>query len=112
MKSLLVACVLVASAFALVNPIYKEWENWKNEYNPRYASNEEHEKRFQIFCENKHKVLELNEMYAADPNGPRFGLNQFADLTSEEFADMYLHKIPSGLPRGAVLSCLFTPPPA
>jgi len=94
---------LVAAAFALVNPIYKEWDDWKRQYQPRYASNEEEDKRFRIFAQNKRTVLKLNAMTANDPDGARFGLNQFADLTSEEFAAKYLHEIPSDFPRGAFL---------
>jgi len=94
---------LVAAAFALVNPIYKEWDDWKREYAPKYASNEEESKRFRIFAENKRTVLKLNKMTANDPDGARFGLNQFADLTPDEFAAMYLHEIPSDFPRGKFL---------
>jgi len=88
MKTFVVVLALVASAFALINPIYEEWEKWKVLYKPQYLTNEEHDKRFHIFAENKHKVLELNRIYASDPNGPRFALNQFADLTSEEFSSL------------------------
>jgi len=100
MKGIIVVFALIVSAFAVINPIYNEWEKWKSEYNPHYLSNEEHDKRFQIFAENKQKVLELNRKYANEPDGPRFGLNQFADLTSDEFANLYLHQIPSDIPRG------------
>jgi len=103
MKALFVVFVLVVSAFAMINPIYGEWKKWKNEYNPQYISNEEHDKRFNIFRQNKRRVLELNKKYAGVANGPRFGLNRFADLTSEEFANMYLHAIPSDLPRSEML---------
>jgi len=93
MKSVVVVLALVASALALVNPIYKEWEDWKRQYNPRYASNEEHSKRFEIFAKNKRQVLELNKMYADKPDGARFALNQYADLTNEEFVQMYLSPV-------------------
>jgi len=94
---------LVAAAFALVNPIYKEWDEWKLKYQPKYASNEEEDKRFRIFAQNKRTILKLNEMTASDPDGARFGLNQFADLTSEEFVAKYLREIPSDLPRAPFL---------
>jgi len=85
MKTFLIGFALIVSAFALVNPIYGEWEKWKMEYNPKYPSNAEHNKRFRIFAQNRHKVLELNRLYGSDPNGPRFALNKFADLSSDEF---------------------------
>jgi len=99
MKAFIVCLALAASAFALVNPIYKEWEEWKMKYNPRYASNEEEGKRFRVFAQNKRRVLELNKQNANIPDGARFALNQFADLTPEEFSARYLHEIPSDLPR-------------
>jgi len=90
---------LVASAFALVNPIYQEWDQWKAKYNPKYATNDEEQKRFKVFRENKRMILKLNKAYESDPTGPRFALNQFADLSPEEFAAQYLHEIPHNFPR-------------
>jgi len=88
MKTIFVVFALIASAFAVINPIYGEWEKWKHEFKPTYLTNEEHNQRFHIFAQNKRKVLELNKIYGNIPNGPRFALNQFADLTSEEFIKM------------------------
>jgi len=90
---------LVASAFALVNPIYQEWEQWKAQYKPLYLTSEEEQHRLQVFAENKRTILKMNKAYENDPSGPRFGLTQFADLTPEEFAAQYLHEIPHNFPR-------------
>jgi len=103
MKTTLIIVALVATAFAVVNPIYKEWEDWKLKYQPRYASNAEEMKRLRIFAQNKRRVLELNKQNANDPDGARFALNQFADLSPEEFAARYLHEIPADFPRPAYL---------
>jgi C1A family cysteine protease len=103
MKAIVVVLALVASAFALVNPIYKEWNEWKLKYQPKYISNEEEEKRIKIFAQNRRRVLELNKLNANEPDGARFALNQFADLTPEEFAARYLHEIPHDFPRPAYL---------
>jgi len=96
MKVALIAVALIASSLALVDPVYEEWEKWKAEYAPHYVSSAEHDKRFRIFVENKKKVIELNKKYADDPVGARFGLNRFADLTDEEFVNMYMEHIPTG----------------
>jgi len=103
MKAIVVVVALVASAFALVNPIYQEWEQWKAEYQPKYASNDEEQRRLKIFAQNKQTVLKLNKAFESDPDGPRFGLNKFADLSPEEFASKYLHEIPANFPRGEFL---------
>ena len=106
MKVFFVLCVLAVSAFALINPIYGEWERWKKEYKREYLSDDEHDERFHIFARNKRTVLQLNKKFANVPDGPRFALNQFADLTSEEFASRYLHAIPSNSLPEKVLPCL------
>jgi len=103
MKAIIVALALVASAFALVNPIYQEWEDWKRQYQPKYVSGEEDRKRFLVFAQNKRTVLKLNKMHENEPDGARFALNQFADLTPEEFAARYLHELPANVPRGPFL---------
>lgn len=108
MKAVVVVLLaLSASAVALVNPIYAEWKQWKDRYQPAYNTNAEDARRLRIFARNKHTVLELNRRYGGTPDGPRFGLNQFADLTPEEFAAQYLHPIPSNIPRFAYLPRLF-----
>jgi len=91
---------LAVSAFAVISPVYDEWEKWKNEYKPNYLTSEEHAKRFMVFAQNRHRVLELNKKYADQPDGPRFALNKFADLSPEEFASRYLHEIQTDIPRG------------
>jgi len=103
MKAVVVVAALVASAFAIVNPIYQEWEAWKAQYKPQYASNEEEQNRIRVFASNKALVLKMNKMFENIPDGPRFGLNQFADLSPEEFASIYLHEIPKDFPRPSFL---------
>jgi len=104
MKAAIVVFALVVSAFAVINPIYKEWDMWKKTYQPHYASNDEHDRRFEIFSINKRIVLELNKKYANVPNGPRFALGKFADLSAEEFASMYLDPVPAARSRFELLA--------
>jgi len=99
MKAVIVVVALVASAFALVNPIYQEWEAWKAQYKPFYLSAEEEQARLKVFAQNKRTVLKMNKIFGDEADGARFGLNQFADLTPEEFAARYLHEIDTNMPR-------------
>jgi len=69
------------------------WKAWKTEFHRVYGSLEEDKERFAIFAQNQKRVEKLNSLYASDPEGARFGLNQFADLSVEEFSRMYLHEI-------------------
>ena len=110
MKALVILAVaLIASAFAIVDPVYKEWEEWKAKYKPKYLTLEEDNKRFEIFRENKKIVQELNKASEMNdgPDGARFGLNKFADLSREEFASRYLHKIKDDLPGVPILPRLY-----
>jgi len=62
------------------------WAAWKSIHNKNY--HQEESLRFSIFKENYQKIISFN----ADPenHGVKFALNKFADLTSEEFAQIYL----------------------
>jgi len=99
MKAVIVFVALVASAFALVNPIYQEWEQWKAQYKPFYLNAAEEQERLKVFADNKRLVLKLNAAYKDEVDGPRFALNQFADLSPEEFAARYLHEFDTKFPR-------------
>jgi len=100
MKAFAVFALLIASAFAIIDPVYKEWEEWKAKYRPNYLTLEEDQKRFEIFRNNKKIIAELNKQTENDPDGARFGLNKFADLTHEEFAARYLHRVPDNILDG------------
>lgn len=69
------------------------WEAWKAENHRFYGSVAEDKERFAIFVQNQARVNKLNALYASDPEGARFGLNQFADLSADEFARLYLHEM-------------------
>jgi len=56
------------------------WHSWKQIYNKAYSEVEEI-KKFTVFVENYLRVANNN----AQDNGVKFALNQFADLTKEEF---------------------------
>ena len=94
-----VIVLLIACASAIESPVYREWIEWKQKYQPRYYSNSEDEKRFKIFAKNRQTVLELNKQCKGDPSGLSFALNKFADLSEEEFAVRYLRGMPTDVPR-------------
>jgi len=84
--SAILLCCLALAAMALANPLDRErWELFKNEYNRGYGSLDE--ARFKIFQRNLRRAEEL---MAAPGNLAEYGVTQFSDLTTEEFASTYL----------------------
>jgi len=72
-------------------PIHQQWTAWKTENHRLYGSAEEESRRFRNFMRNSKIVQALNKEYENVPDGARFGMTQFADLSKEEFAKLYLH---------------------
>lgn len=56
----------------------------------QYENEEEEANRFTIFKENLNKITEHNKKFETGEVSWSQGLNQFADLTQEEFAKSYL----------------------
>jgi len=80
---LVLVALFAVSSFAQVSaaPEMKFlWHSWKQIYNRVYSEVEEI-KRFTVFVENYFKIIKHN----SEDNGFRMALNQFADLTKEEF---------------------------
>lgn len=64
----------------------KAFYSFMQEYGKSYANEAEQETRRRIFMKNYKTIQELNK---EDPT-VTFGVNEFADLTDEEFEDQYL----------------------
>jgi C1A family cysteine protease len=91
-KLILLAALLATSAFAEIHVSAPEikllWSTWKSINDKVYAQSEEIT-RFTAFVENYVNVVTLNN----ENSGAKFALNQFADLTDEEFkAHFGLHQ--------------------
>lgn len=98
--SLRSATASYGTSASLSSPAAAAWEAWKAENHRMYGSPSEDRARFNIFVQNQKRIAEMNAKYADDPEGARFGVNQFADLTSEEFSHLYLHEMDvSGMKR-------------
>ena len=61
------------------------FENWKIRFSKTYLSEEEESKRKLIFEATVQKMIEHNEKHDKMLVRHRHGLNQFSDLTTEEF---------------------------
>jgi len=68
------------------------FERWLSRHRKAYASLEEKLRRFQVFKDNLHHIDETNRKVSSY----WLGLNEFADLTHDEFKATYLGLRPSG----------------
>lgn len=66
------------------------FDGFTQEYQKKYSSVEEREQRKRIFLENHRKIVQIN----SEGHPYTLGINQFADLTDEEFEQMYLTENP------------------
>ncbi|XP_058756251.1 senescence-specific cysteine protease SAG39-like [Vicia villosa] len=65
------------------NPMYERHQNWMSYYGKAYKDSQERESRLKIFAANVNYIEASNN---ADSNKSyKLGINQFADLTNEEF---------------------------
>uniref|UniRef100_A0AC34PXL4 Cathepsin propeptide inhibitor domain-containing protein n=1 Tax=Panagrolaimus sp. JU765 TaxID=591449 RepID=A0AC34PXL4_9BILA len=78
----LVAVFVSSQANPIANVSHLEFQNYLNEFNIKFETEEEHNLRFSIFQENLKEIELLNKKHAPHTT---FGINQFTTLTSEEF---------------------------
>eukprot|EP00727_Mastigamoeba_balamuthi_P008162 m51a1_g3967 hypothetical protein (794) ;mRNA; f:388273-391198 len=84
------AGLLLLSALLLVPALscdaQCQWSNFKRDYNKVYATPQEEARRFAIFTQRLAEIDRFNiELAPAE-----FGVNEFADLSVQEFAEQYL----------------------
>ncbi|XP_073004267.1 cysteine protease XCP1-like [Typha latifolia] len=78
------------------------FESWMSKHGKSYAGFEEKLRRFEVFKDNLMHIDETNKKTSSY----WLGLNEFADLSHEEFKEMYLG-IKGGLPRRRDVSSTF-----
>lgn len=87
---LILSFVLFASASSNLD---EEWESFKRQYKKKYQARSTDEVvRKHIFAKNLVESEEHNQRFAAGKESYEKGINQFSDLTPEEFAEQYLLK--------------------
>jgi len=87
MRTLVVFALALVSVQAL-NPD-QEWEIFKAKYERKYLSTPEHDQRRSIFISNLRLIQKHNAEHALGLHTFTLGVNQFADLTNEEFVKTY-----------------------
>jgi len=71
-----------------------EWTAYKKHFNKNYADEAEETKRKGIYIENKKEIHEHNEKFDAGESTFKKGINQFTDLTHEEFKEKHAKPLP------------------
>jgi len=87
MKFLLVLVVAFAAAQAF--DLDTEWEAFKVKYGKNLLTGQEHNARKNIFANNLRFIEKHNAEHALGLHTYTVGVNQFADLTNEEFVEQY-----------------------
>nr|XP_023020438.1 crustapain-like isoform X1 [Leptinotarsa decemlineata] len=82
--------ILIFSAATQAFSSKDRWENFKIKHSKSYENTEEENKRFNIFLDNLRRIEEHNEKYRNGESSYQMGVNQFSDLTAEEFRRTYL----------------------
>eukprot|EP00118_Oscarella_pearsei_P004861 m.21485 g.21485 ORF g.21485 m.21485 type:complete len:386 (+) comp28181_c0_seq3:60-1217(+) len=75
----LVAATISAEDFS--SNVIAEFEEWMQEHGKTYESSKEYKRRLNVYQSNKKRIDEFNSKHI----DVRMGINQFADLSSEEF---------------------------
>ncbi|CAH0545783.1 unnamed protein product [Brassicogethes aeneus] len=87
-------CILVACfAVAISANTQQEWDLFKESHKKAYRSLIEERLRYQIFSDNLDKINNHNAKFAKGETTYTMGVNQFADMTEEEFMDMFKHSL-------------------
>ncbi|CAG9854682.1 unnamed protein product [Phyllotreta striolata] len=84
MKSLIIFVAVILAVNALT--LKDQWTNFKIEHGKVYKNLAEEKLRFNIFQQTLKKIEEHNKKYNAGLSTYWMGINQFSDLTTEEFA--------------------------
>lgn len=101
MRAFAALLFLAASAMAAPTEVtYKKFIDWSIQHGKVYATASEHSQKFENFRSNLALVNFLNRQN----KGATFALNQFADLSQQEFANQYLRQFPNNLVRKSNLA--------
>lgn len=84
--------LFVASLLAICNavPMSQDWHNFKAAFGRNYHSHDEERLRMEIFLKNKALIEEHNELFKKGLISFELGINEFADMTNEEFRSVML----------------------
>ncbi|CAH1101124.1 unnamed protein product [Psylliodes chrysocephalus] len=79
--------ILLLAAIAMASALtdQEKFSEFKTKFNKNYGTPEEEQHRLEVFLENSKKIDAHNEKFAKGEVSYSQGLNQFSDLTAEEW---------------------------
>ncbi|KAG4066592.1 hypothetical protein HA402_007228 [Bradysia odoriphaga] len=77
----------VSSGTFIQDVLKEEWRLFKLEHSKKYSNPVEERFRQKVFLENKRKIAEHNQLYEMGKVTYKLGLNKYADLLQQEFAE-------------------------
>ena len=80
----MIRAALLVVVVSLTAATADEWLDFRRQFGRGYQSEEEHFRR-QVFADNLEYIKKQNAEFDAGRTKFRLGVNQFADLTNEEF---------------------------
>jgi KDEL-tailed cysteine endopeptidase len=80
-----ITCLYKSTAVEMTNDVWSDFNNFRERFNKVYTSVEEFESRFSIFKDNLKLINDHNQNLNFS-----LGINQFTDLTNEEFKSIYV----------------------
>jgi len=98
MKAAVALLFVLACSVLAESSVRTQFASYVRQYNKRYSSREETERRFQNFEASLNRTAALN----ASAKKAKFGINKFSDMSVEEFKSVVLMKnpiIPSRVPE-------------
>ncbi|KAH8304086.1 hypothetical protein KR059_000172 [Drosophila kikkawai] len=85
---ILLAMTALANAALFDQVIDKEWLTFAMEHRKNYKDAAEEQLRHKIFKENRIKIAEHNRRFANGEVSFKMAVNEYSDLTSQEFSDL------------------------
>ncbi|KAH8232108.1 hypothetical protein KR032_011587, partial [Drosophila birchii] len=63
----------------------QQWQDFNLQHRRTYQNPAEERFRLKVFSENRNSIVEHNKLFAAGKVSFKLAINEYADLTSEEF---------------------------
>jgi len=91
MKTLFAIGLLIVGAYGapVELELDSEWENFKINFERQFVSESEHDARRAVFGDNLRIINKHNAEHARGLHSYTLGINEFADMTNEEFVKTY-----------------------
>ena len=89
-KIFIITLITLLSLSNSINESMEEFKSLIKKYKKHYSTESEYKKRYEIYKENKKKIQTQNQ----NSKSTKYTLNEFFDITEEEFKQKYTSKIP------------------